>query len=104
MLINDHGAPGGGVLLFHVLQLVGDDFFDPGGGADDVPQVGDLVFQGGGLLGALEDIFLVDVAKPDVRHVFRLNLVNAEADNQVGHHLGLLLRFPDDADGLVNVQ
>ncbi len=104
VLVDNLGAPGGGVLFFHVLQLVGDDLFDPGGGGDDVPQVGDLPLQAGGLGGALEDILLVDVAQPDIRHILGLHLVDAEADDEVGHHLGLLLRLPDDADGLVNVQ
>ena len=44
------------------------------------------------------------MAQLDLRHILGLGLVDAEADHQVGHHLGLLLRLPDDADGLVDVQ
>ena len=104
VLVEDLGAPGGGVLLFDVLQLLGDDPLDPVWGADDLLQIRDLVLQGGGLLCPLQDIFLVDVPQADIRHILRLDLVDAEADDQVGHHLGLLLRLPDDADGLVDVQ
>ena len=49
-------------------------------------------------------LFRSDVAEPDFRHVLRLHLVDAKANHQVGDDLGLLLRLPDDADGLVNVQ
>ena len=52
----------------------------------------------------LEDVFFVDVAQLDLRHVIRLNLVDAEADHQVGHDLVFQLRLPDDGDGLVDVQ
>ena len=56
------------------------------------------------LLGALEDVFPVKVAQLDFGHVFGLDFIDAEADHQVGHHLGLLVGFPDDADSLVDVQ
>ena len=36
--------------------------------------------------------------------IFGLDLVNAEADHQVGHYLGVLLGLPDDVDGPVDVQ
>ena len=31
-------------------------------------------------------------------------MVNAKANHQIGHHLGVLLRLPDNGDGLVDVQ
>ena len=40
----------------------------------------------------------------DFRHIFRLDLIDAEAHHQVGHHFLLVLGFPDDVDGLVDVQ
>ena len=104
VFVDDLRAPGDGVLLFHVFQLAGDDGFDPLGGADDVLQIGDLLLQAGHLRHPFEDILLVDVAQPDVRHILRLNLVDAEADDEVGHHLGVLFRLPDDLNGPVDVQ
>ena len=40
----------------------------------------------------------------DLCHIVGLHLVNAKADHQVGHYLGLLLSGADDADGLVDIQ
>ena len=104
MAVYDLRAPGHGVLLPDLLQLVHDDLPDPGGLSQRVLQVGDLLLQVLGLPDPLEDVFLVDVAQLDLRHILRLDLVDAEADHQVGDHLGLLLGFPDDGDGLVDVQ
>ena len=73
-------------------------------GFDDFLQLFNLVFECFGLLRALQDIFLVDVAQLDLRHKLRLHLVDAEADHQVRHDLRLGLRLADDADGLVDVQ
>ena len=97
---------GDAVLFLHVLQLAGDDRAlmragDCRGcppGRRSPPPARPVSCD------AFEDILLVDVAQLDLRHVLRLDLVDAEADHQVGHHLGVLLRLPDDLDGLVDVQ
>ena len=101
---HDGGAAGLTVLFRHLVQLVDDDLFHPLGIIQDLLQIVDLIPQGIRLPGALEDVFLVDVAQLDLRHILRLNLVDTEADHQVGDDLGLLLRLADDADGLVDIQ
>ena len=102
--VENHGAPGLAVLLGHGLQLLDDDALHLGLGGQNALQLGDIPLQLGDLLGALEDVLPVQVAQLDFRHVLRLDLVDAKANHQVGHHLGLLLCLPDNADGLVNVQ
>ena len=96
--------PGLGVLFPHVLQLAHDDLTDAGGLLQGILQVLNFLLQGGGLLDPLEDVLLIDVAQLDLCYILRLNLVDAEADHQVGHHLRLLLGLADDLNGLVNVQ
>ena len=44
------------------------------------------------------------MAQLDLGHVLGLHLVDAEADHQVRHDVGLLLRLADDLDGLVDVE
>ncbi len=44
------------------------------------------------------------MAQPNLRHIFCLNLINAESDHQVGDNLALLLRLADDPDRLVDIQ
>ena len=80
VVIEDLRAAGNGVLLLHLGELVHDDLPDALGVVDCGLQVGDLRLQGVYLLGALEDILLVDVPQADVRHVLRLDLVDAEPD------------------------
>ena len=104
MAVNDLGFPGLGVLLAYLRQLLHHDLADAGWLLQGVFQILDLPLQCLRLLHPLEDVLLVDVAELDLRHVFRLLLVDAEADHQVGDDLGLLLRLPDDGDGLVDVQ
>ena len=104
VVVDNLGPPGDGVLLLDLVQLIHNDFPDALGGVDHVLQVGDLVGERVHLLGALEDIFLVDVPQPDIRHILRLNLVDAEADHQVGDNLGVLLGVPDNLDGPVDIQ
>ena len=104
MTVEELRPPGHSVLFAHLLQLAHDDLPDPGRLLQGVLQVGDLLLQVLGLLDPLEDILLVDIPQLDLRHIFRLDLVDAEADHQVGDNLGLLLGLPDDADGLVDVQ
>ena len=104
MVVDDLRPPGDGVFLLHLGQLVHDDLLNPLGGVDGILQVGNLILQRVYLLSALEDVLLVDVPQPDVGHILRLNLVDAEADHQVGDDLRVLLGVPDDLDGPVDVQ
>ena len=104
MAVHDGGSAGLAVFPGRLRQLVHQDLLQPPGGVQGVLQVGDLVLEGGGLVDTLEDILLVDVAELDLRHILRLDLVDAEADHQVGDDLGLLLCLPDDLDGLIDVQ
>ena len=52
----------------------------------------------------VEDVLPVQVPELDLCNVGGLYLVDGKALHQGGDHLILLLRFTDDADGLVNVQ
>ena len=102
--VDDGGAAGLAVFLGGGVQLLHDDLLHPLRAVQQVLQIVDLIPQCVGFPGALEDVFLVDVPQLDLRHIFRLNLVDAEANHQVGDHLSLLLRLTDDGDGLVNIQ
>ena len=104
MGVDDGGAAGLTVFLSGGVQLLHNDLLHPLGAVQQVLQIVDLIPQCVGFPGALEDVFLVDVPQLDLRHIFRLNLVDAEADHQIGDDLGFLLRLPDNADGLVNIQ
>ena len=104
VVIDDIGAAGEGVLFLDLLQLTDDDLTDAAGAVHQVLEVSDLLLQGVHLLGALEDVLLVDVPQADVGYELGLDLVNAKADHQVGHYLRVLLGLPDDADGPVDVQ
>ena len=104
MAVNDLGFPGLGVLLAYLRQLLHHDLADAGWLLQGVLQILDLPLQCLRLLHPLEDVLRVDVAELDLRHVLRLDLVDAEADHQVGDDLGLLLCLPDDLDGLIDVQ
>lgn len=57
----------GRVLLDDLLQLLDDDIADLRLGFDDFLQLFNLVFECFGLLRALQDILLVDVAQADIR-------------------------------------
>ena len=104
MGIDDGGLSGLAVLFGNGGKLIHDDLLQPAGAVQDIFQILDLILQGGGLLHPLEDVFLVDVAQLDLRHILCLHLVDAKADHQVGDDLGVRLRFPDNADGLVDIQ
>ena len=101
---DDAGFTGLGIFLRHLLELGDDDVFDAPAAAQDILEIRDLLLQRVGLLQTLEDILAVDVAQADFRHVLGLHLVDAEADHQVGDHVGLFFRLADDLDGLVDVQ
>ena len=102
--IDDGGTAGLTVFLSGGVQFLHNDLLHPLGAVQQVLQIVDLVPQGIRLPGPLENVFLVDVPQLDLRHIFRLDLVDAEADHQIGDDLGFLLRLPDNADGLVNIQ
>ena len=104
LLADDLRQAGLGVPLAHILQLGDDDPLDAGGLGNQICQVVYLLLELVHLLGAFQDVLFVDVPQADVGHILRLDLVNAEADHQIGDDLGLLLCLPDDLDGLVNVQ
>ena len=103
-VVQNLAAAGLGVLFGNLRQLLDDDLSDAGGLFEDILQVGDVVFQLLDLARPLEDIFPVQVAQLDLGHIVRLYFVDAEADHQVGHDLGLLLGGADDVDGLIDVQ
>ena len=103
-VVQNRAAAGLAVFFCHRVQLFDDDPSDLGLGFEDLLQAGNLRLQIRNLLGALEDVFPVQVAQLDLRHIFRLGLVDAEADHQIGHYLGVLLGLAHDADGLVDVQ
>ena len=104
MGIDDGGTAGLAVFLSGGVQFLHNDLLHPLGAVQQVLQIVDLVPQGIRLPGPLENVLFIDVPQLDLRHIFRLDLVDAEADHQVGDDLGLLLRLPDDGDGLVDIQ
>ena len=69
-----------------------------------VLQVGNLRLQVLHLRYPLEDVLLVDVAQLDFSHEFCLDLIDTEANHQVGDDLCFLLGLADDGDGLVDIQ
>ena len=103
-VVQDFAATGLAVFLCYIVQFVDDDAADAGGLCQHIVQVGNVLFQLLDLAGALEDVFPVQVSQLDLCHIVGLHLVNAKADHQVGHHLGLLLGGADDTDRLVDIQ
>ena len=104
ILIDDLSPPGRGIFPDHFLKLSGDDTLHPSGMVQNVLQVSDLLFQFLCLRHPLQDILLIDVPKPNIRHISRLGLIDPKADHQVGNHLRVLLSVPDNLDGPVDVQ
>ena len=103
-IIQDLAAAGLGVLFGHIVQLIDDDAADAGRLCQNIVQVGNVLFQLFDLTRPLEDILPVQVTQLDLSHIVGLHLVDAKADHQVGHHLGLLLSGADDMDGLIDIQ
>ena len=103
-VVQNLAAAGLGVLFGHIVQLIDDDAADAGRLCQNIVQVSNVLFQLFDLTRPLEDILPVQVAQLDLGHIVGLHLVDAEADHQVGHDLGLLLGGADDVDGLVDVQ
>ena len=92
------------VFLRDLLQLLADERLHLFLRAERRFEVGDLLFKGLRLLQPVQDEFLVDVAQLDLRDVFRLYLIDAEADHEVRDDLRIQLRLADDADGLVDIE
>ena len=98
------GAPGLAVLGGAGLELLYNDVPDLLLRGQNLLQLGDLLGQGLGVGDSLEDIFFIDIAELDLGHKFCLDLVDAEADHQIRHYLGVGLGLADDLDGHVDVQ
>ena len=103
-VVQDLTAAGLAVFFRYIVQFIDDDAADAGRFCQHIVQVGNILFQLLDLTGALEDVFPVQMAQFDFCHIVCLHFINAKADHQVGHHLGLLLGSADDADGLVDIQ
>ena len=67
-------------------------------------QISDLLFQFVDGLSLLEDVFFVDITQLDFCHVISLDLIDTKADHQIGNNLIFQFGFPDDADGLIDIQ
>lgn len=88
------------VLLVDCGQLVADDLLDVVFAREDLLELGNLTFELGDVLGAVEDVLLVDVAELKLGNKLGLGLVDIEAAHKVGHDLGFELGAADDGDGL----
>ena len=92
------------ILLINRGELVADDLLDFIFARQDILELGNLAFELLDVLGAVEDVLLVDVAEFDFGNKLRLGLVDIKAAHQVGHDLGLELGSTDDGDGLVDIE
>ena len=101
---DDARAALGRVLLDDLLQLLDDDIADLRLGFDDFLQLFNLVFECFGLLRALQDILLVDVAQADIRNKFGLDFVDAEAFHQIRDNICVLFGLADDFNRLVDIE
>ena len=105
-LVRPHDARSalGRILFDDLLELFYDDISDLRLGFYDLLELFDLVLERLGLLRALQNIFLVDVAQADVRDELGLDLVDVEAFHQVRDDLRVLLGAANDGDRLVDVE
>ena len=85
-------------------QLVADDLLDVVFARENLLKFGNLTLELGNVLGAVEDVLLVDVAELKFGNKLGLGLVDVETLHKVGHDLGLELGAADDGDGLVDVE
>ena len=92
------------VLLVDCGQLVADDLLDVLLAGEDFLKLGNLALKLGNVLGAVEDVFLVDIAELKLGNKLGLGLVDVETLHKVGHDLGFELGATDDGDGLVDVE
>ena len=92
------------VLLVDRGQLVADDLLDVVLAGEDLLKLGNLTLELSDVLGAVEDVLLVDVAELKLGNKLGLGLVDVETLHKVGHDLSLELGATDDGDGLVDVE
>ena len=92
------------VLLVDRGQLVADDLLDVLLAGEDLLELGNLALEFCDVLGAVEDVLLVDVAELKLGNKLGLGLVDVETLHKVGHDLGLKLGAANDGDGLVDVE
>ena len=92
------------VLLVDRSQLVADDLLDVVLAGEDLLKLGNLTLKLSDVLGAVEDVLLVDVAELKLGYKLGLGLVDVETLHKVGHDLSLELGATDDGDGLVDVE
>ena len=92
------------ILLVDRGQLVADDLLDVLLAGEDLLKLGNLALKLSDVLGAVEDVLLVDVAELELGNKLGLGLVDVEAAHKVGHDLGLELGATDDGDRLVDVE
>ena len=104
VLIDDHALARLTVFFRDRAQLLDNDGLDARLAFEDIVQLGNLLFQILDILGAFKDILAVEVAQLDFRDILRLNLVDAEADHQVGNDLDFLVGFADDLDCFINIE
>ena len=102
--IDDARTPRLGVFFDDALELADDDVLQLFAAVERGFQAGDVPLQLLRLRRALEDVLAVDVAQPDLGHIFGLHAVDAEAVHQVRHHVRLAFGVADDGDGLVDVE
>ena len=85
-------------------QLCNDDFLHLFRIRNGFFQFSNFLFQLVNLLRAFQNVFSIQVPQFDLRHIFRLNLINAEADHQIWYNICFFDGFPHDANCLINVQ
>ena len=98
------GPPGAGKFLYYLSEFIDNYVLYAAAVIEGLFQLLYLAFQFAGLLGTLQDILPVDVAQFYLRHILSLYLVDAEAHHQVGNHILLQLRLPDNGNGLIYIQ
>lgn len=76
------------VLLVDRGQLVADDLLDVLLAGEDLLKLGNLALKLSDVLGAVEDVLLVDVAELKFGNKLGLGFVDIETLHKVGHDLG----------------
>ena len=85
-------------------QLVADDLLDVVFARENLLKFGNLTLELSDVLGAVEDVLLVDVAELKFGNKLGLGLVDVKTLHKVGHDLGLEFGAADDGDGLVDIE
>ena len=92
------------VFCRHRLQLLADETAQLSLAGEQRVQLRDLALERFRLLQTVQQELFIDVAQLDIGHILGLHLIDAEADHQVRHDLGVLLGLADDGDGLVDIE